>query len=127
MARILMTEDDASLRKIYRLWLEAAGHGCVEAGDGFAALEALGQSGPFDLVLSDVMMPELDGELLALAFERAAPELPILVATAVRDEKILRALQRQPNVREILNKPVRREVLLKGVARILSPGAPPSE
>ena len=60
MARILLAEDDSSLRKFLARALERAGHHVVECDNGDEALAALEQDG-FDLLLSDIVMPGADG------------------------------------------------------------------
>ena len=66
MARILLAEDDDQLRVFLARGLERAGHVVESVGDGAAAL-ALAQAHSFDLLLADVVMPELDGIELARA------------------------------------------------------------
>jgi two-component system cell cycle response regulator CpdR len=68
MAKILIAEDEDSLRRFVARALEMDGHQTVQAGDGAEALEQL-QSDSFDLLLSDIRMPVMDG--IALATESA--------------------------------------------------------
>ena len=60
--------------------LANAGHDVVAAEDGLQALEAL-ETDQFDLLLSDIVMPELDGIALALKLSKDWPDLPILLMT----------------------------------------------
>src|SRR6185436_19534246 len=60
LANLLLVDDDAHIREVMRFALEKAGHQVTEAADGAAAL-ALFQRQPFDLVVLDIVMPELDG------------------------------------------------------------------
>jgi CheY-like chemotaxis protein len=60
MARILVVDDDAVLRKMVRVVLEVAGYDVIEAGDGAAGLRLQREQGA-DLVLVDIFMPEVDG------------------------------------------------------------------
>lgn len=82
MANILAVDDSASMRQMVVFTLKSAGHNVVEAGDGSEAL-TLAKSSQFDLVLSDVNMPNMDG--IALARElRNLPNFkftPILMLT----------------------------------------------
>jgi two-component system cell cycle response regulator CpdR len=64
MAKILIAEDEDSLRRFVARALEMDGHETVQAGDGADALEQL-QSDSFDLLLSDIRMPVMDGIALA--------------------------------------------------------------
>jgi two-component system chemotaxis response regulator CheY len=82
MARILAVDDSASMRQMVAFTLKGAGHEVVEAVDGVDALaKAKGQK--FDLVISDVNMPNMDGITL-IASLRAIPEfkfVPMLMLT----------------------------------------------
>ena len=82
MANILAVDDSASMRQMVAFTLKGAGHTVVEAVDGVDAL-AKAKGGKFDLVISDVNMPNLDG--IGLAKElRALPNFkftPILMLT----------------------------------------------
>ena len=82
MANILAVDDSASMRQMVSFTLKGAGHTVTEANDGQAALEiAKGKS--FDLVLTDVNMPKLDGISLAREL-RSLPSFkftPILMLT----------------------------------------------
>ena len=88
MARILIAEDDEPVRAIVRRALELDGHTIVAEADGAAALERLSASdGAFDLLLSDIRMPLMDGIALSLAAARDFPSLPILLMTGYADQR----------------------------------------
>ena len=71
MAAVLVVDDLADMRKILRTMLESDGHTVTEAGDGRQALAALGD-GHFDIVVTDILMPESDGiELIRAIGSRA--------------------------------------------------------
>ena len=81
MARILVVDDSASMRQMVAFTLKGAGHTVVEASDGVEAL-ASAKSGSFDLVITDVNMPNMDGitltrELRALPNYRFTPILTL--------------------------------------------------
>lgn len=82
MARILIVEDDASLRVVIRMVLERAGHEVAEAAHGLAALDEIRGVAP-DLVIADLTMPRLGG--LGLIREmRASPameSIPVVLLT----------------------------------------------
>jgi two-component system chemotaxis response regulator CheY len=82
MAQILAVDDSASMRQMVAFTLKGAGHSVTEAADGKEALN-LAKSNKFDLVLSDVNMPNMDG--IALTKElRSLPAFkftPILILT----------------------------------------------
>lgn len=81
MAKILAVDDSASMRQMVSFTLKSAGHDVTEAADGAQAL-ALAKSGRYDLVLTDVNMPNLDGiglirELRALPNYKFTPILTL--------------------------------------------------
>lgn len=77
MARILLIEDDDSLRKMLRLTLTKMGHAVAEARNGKEGM-ALHQSAPADLVLTDLIMPEMEGLETIMKLRRTQPELKII-------------------------------------------------
>jgi DNA-binding response OmpR family regulator len=88
MARILVTEDDDSVRAFVARALALDGHSIETAEDGADALETLRrEAASFDLLLSDIKMPMMDG--IALALEAAAefPRLTILLMTGFADQR----------------------------------------
>ena len=88
MARILLTEDDEAVRTFVKRALEMDGHTLVAAGDGAEGLEILHrENGKFDLLLTDIKMPVMDGIALALACARDYPDLTILLMTGFADQR----------------------------------------
>ncbi len=88
MARILVAEDEEQIRALVARALLENGHDVVTAADGGAALEALGRAaGQFDLLLTDIKMPVMDGIALALATARDHPEVVILLMTGYADQR----------------------------------------
>ncbi|HZL62175.1 MAG TPA: response regulator [Pseudolabrys sp.] len=88
MAKILIAEDDDTLRDLVVRALNDDGHELTVATDGVAALEALNrQSSKFDLLLTDVKMPVMDGIALALAAGRDHPEVAIMLMTGFADQR----------------------------------------
>ena len=87
MAKIMLVEDDTSLREIYSIRLVAEGYEVVSAGDGEEALAMAVQERP-DLVLSDVMMPKISGfDMLDIL--RSTPEMKnikVIMMTALSSE-----------------------------------------
>ena len=86
MARILIAEDDGSVRMFVERALAHQGHDVVTAADGAEALEALSK-GRYDLLLTDIVMPVLDGIALALKVSKDYPELKVLMMTGYAAEK----------------------------------------
>jgi CheY-like chemotaxis protein len=76
--RILIVEDDPSLRDMGRMLLTAQGYQVHGAGDGFEGLAALKQSLP-DLILSDLSMPNMDGFEFLSVVRRRFPVIPVIV------------------------------------------------
>ena len=74
--RVLVIEDNASLRDVVRLALEAAGHEVLTATQGLEGLAYL-NGHPVDLVLTDLFMPEMDGIEVIAALRRQFPGVPM--------------------------------------------------
>jgi two-component system, cell cycle response regulator CpdR len=88
MARILVAEDEEALRAFVVRALVQDGHEVVAAADGGEALDALTrEQGRFDLLLTDIRMPMMDGIALSLAAARDYPELMILLMTGYADQR----------------------------------------
>jgi len=88
MARILLAEDEDSLRELVARALKQDGHDVVSNCDGAAALDALMRDdGRYDLLLTDIKMPIMDGIALALAASRDFPDMPILLMTGYADQR----------------------------------------
>ena len=81
MNRILIVEDDVELRQLFALVLEKNGYQVVAAEDGAEALKILGR-GYVDLIISDVMMPVMDGNALVRALREDGVKTPVLMITA---------------------------------------------
>jgi two-component system, cell cycle response regulator CpdR len=88
MARVLLAEDEDAVRALVRRALEMEGHSIVEAEDGGIALDIMNaEAGAFDLLLSDIRMPMMDGIALALAVARDHPQVPILLMTGYAEQR----------------------------------------
>jgi CheY-like chemotaxis protein len=81
---ILCVDDEESILRLRSLVLEKAGYTPIMASSPFAALEALA-SAPVDLVLSDYLMPDMDGVKLTRAIKARNPDLPVLLISGVND------------------------------------------
>lgn len=77
MARILLIDDDTTFRNMLRLTLEHMGHQVTEAGDGKAGLAAH-LAAPADLVLTDLVMPKMEGVETIMELKRRSPTLKII-------------------------------------------------
>lgn len=87
MARILIAEDEQPVRELLSRALKQDGHEIETAPDGAAAFDMLGTHGPFDLLLTDIRMPIMDGVALALMASRDHPKLVIMLMTGYAGEK----------------------------------------
>lgn len=81
MFRILVVEDDAELRGLFRRVLEKNGYETLEAADGQQALDVLDEN-YIDLIISDIMMPVMDGYELVRSLREADISIPVLMITA---------------------------------------------
>jgi CheY-like chemotaxis protein len=105
MARILLAEDEDSLRELVARALKQDGHDVVSNCDGAAALDALMRDeGGYDLLLTDIKMPIMDGIALALAASRDFPDIPILLMTGYADQRE-RASGLELLIRDVIPKP----------------------
>src|ERR671914_2102708 len=121
MARILLVDDEETVRGFLKRGLEIDGHAITTAIDGADALDRLTEcSGAFDLLLTDIRMPIMDGIALALAAKRDYPELTILLMTGFADQRE-RARGLQAIVADVLTKPFSLADLRGAVARLLKP------
>jgi two-component system, OmpR family, response regulator len=129
LANLLLVDDDAHIREVMRFALEKAGHQVTEAADGAAAYalfqgqgsrEQGGQQQPFDLVVLDIVMPELDGLELCRRI-RAHGALPIIFVSS-RDEELDRVLGLELGGDDYLTKPFSPRELSARVAAVLRRG-----
>ena len=105
MARILLAEDEEALSALCARALVADGHEVKTACDGSDALELLvRESGHFDLLLTDVRMPIMDGIALALTAARDFPALTILLMTGYADQRE-RASGLEAIIHDVIAKP----------------------
>lgn len=105
MARILLAEDEETLREFIVRALAEDGHEVVAAADGATALDALlRERGRFQLLLTDVRMPVMDGIALSLAAARDHPDLIILLMTGFADQRE-RAHGLDALVHDVITKP----------------------
>lgn len=120
MAKILVAEDDDAIRAMIIRALNEDGHDLIAANDGAVALDALKRDGRFDLLLSDVKMPVMDGVALALAAGRDHPDLTIMLMTGYADQRE-RAHGLDALVHDIINKPFSVDQIKGAVREALVP------
>jgi len=116
--RILVVDDEEPIREIVSSMLANAGYQCKQAGSGVEALAILGSGEEFELMLSDLMMAELDGIGLLERTKERYPDMPVVMVTAVHDISVALAAIRN-GAYDYLLKPFEREQLLAMVRRAL--------
>ena len=115
MIRILLAEDDGGMRGFLAQALESAGYEVVAVEDGIAARAQL-DSAPFDLLLSDVVMPGISGIELARYCEQTAPTTRVVLITGFAAVSI-EADRLAPRV-TVLSKPFHLRTLVHEVERL---------
>ncbi len=116
--KILVVDDEETIREIVSSMLAGAQFQSRQAASGAEALSILESGEEFDLVLSDLMMAEMDGIALLERTKEKFPDLPVVMVTAVHDLSV--ALQALRNgAYDYLLKPFEREQLLATVRRAL--------
>src|SRR5882724_11484992 len=116
--RILVVDDEEPIREIISSMLSAAGYKTRQAASGMEALAILNSTGEFELMLSDLMMAELDGIALLERSKEKYPDMPVIMVTAVHDISVALAAIRN-GAYDYLLKPFEREQLLAAVSRAL--------
>ena len=97
MPRVLIADDEESMRTLVARAIAMDGHATVTAEDGAEALEILNREpGAFDLLLTDIQMPVMDGIALALTAARDFPELTILLMTGFADPREIHFVDEMP-------------------------------
>ena len=125
--RILLTEDDDSVRAFVSRALELDGHKVETACNGVEAMERLSTSdGGFDLLVTDVKMPIMDG--IALAHEASGqwPRMPILLMTGFADQRE-RAQDLADVIRDVVTKPFTLQQIREAVSEAVEADEKPKE
>lgn len=122
-ARILVVEDDESMRDLLRMHLASAGYEVSTAPDAISAGYQVLKSPP-DLIVTDVMMPHMDGFefVAALKADRTLPDIPVIFLTSVDDGE---HRGKELGAVGYLTKPVRADRLLALVAQHVPGGHVP--
>ena len=122
LGRVLVVDDEDSIRSLLRMMLAQAGYDVEEAEDGGRAVEVLNSGdNPLmvDVIICDIRMPRING-VEAIAYFRAQyPSLPVIVLTGYHDEQLASSLRKQ-GVVECLEKPAEREQILTSVAKAIA-------
>lgn len=122
MARILVAEDEDPLRALVARAITDLGHTVVTAFDGADALDIIArENGKFDLLLTDIRMPLMDGIALALSVARDHPNIVILLMTAYADQRE-RASNLEALIHDVVLKPFTLAELKTAVMEALTAG-----
>jgi CheY-like chemotaxis protein len=122
MPRVLIVDDEESMRMLVARAIAMDGHQTVTAQDGAEALEILTrEQGRFDLLLTDIQMPVMDGIALALATARDFPRLTILLMTGFADQRE-RAYGLNAIAHDVISKPFSVADIRTAVADALAAG-----
>src|SRR3981081_2524059 len=122
MPRVLIADDEESMRMLVARAIAMDGHHTTTAQDGAEALEILTrEQGRFDLLLTDIQMPVMDGIALALATARDFPKLTILLMTGFADQRE-RAYGLNAIAHDVISKPFSVADIRTAVADALTAG-----
>ena len=123
MARILIAEDEEAIRTLLARALRQDGHEVMAASDGAEALDVLvREQGAFELLLTDIRMPVMDGIALALAAARDHPDVTILLMTGYADQRE-RANGLDALIHDVLSKPFSLATMRAAVSDALTASA----
>jgi putative nucleotidyltransferase with HDIG domain len=114
--KILIVDDEEAIREVVSTLLEAQGYECVSVSNGRLAKEFLLSKHSVDMVLSDMVMPEMDGLSLVEWVRKAEPDIPVIMVTAMHDlSAALEAIRR--GAYDYILKPFEKDQLYLSVRR----------
>src|SRR3989440_4907603 len=116
--RILVVDDEETIREVVSSMLGSGHYECKQAASAFEALALLDSGEEFELMLSDLLMPDLDGIGLLERTKEKFPDMPVVMVTAVHDISVALAAIRN-GAYDYLPKPFEREQLLATVRRAM--------
>ena len=123
MARILLIDDDDSVRTMLRLTLAHFGHTVIEARNGKEGLE-LFQHANADLVITDIVMPEKEGLEVLMELRKRQPPVKIIAISGWRDYLHVAKLM---GAAKVLAKPFSTNVLIAAIDELLPGGGAPAQ
>ena len=118
MARIILAEDDSSMRKFLARAIEKAGHEVIAVSDGAKALPLV-EAGEFDLLLTDIVMPEMDGIELAQRAVRRKPDVKVMFITGFA-AVAMHEKSRTPRSAKVFSKPFHLKDLIAQIELLLA-------
>ncbi len=120
MATILVIDDDKSIQIVFKQFLERKGHDVLLADDGRQGMQLINQS-DLDLIITDIMMPEMDGLEILLEIRNSKQTIPIIAISGGMRDLPLNFLSQAKlfGARQVLEKPIPLTVLDKAVQAAL--------
>jgi PAS domain S-box-containing protein len=115
---VLLVEDDEQVRNVIARLLSAGGYRVVVASGGEEAVRLFGGGGAFDMVLTDVIMPDMGGQVLGHKLQEAKPGLPVLYCSGYTGEMLSTQGVLKQGLK-LISKPIDKTVLLRAVRELL--------
>ncbi len=118
---ILVVDDDSVLRRLLGTVLKLRGYAVVMAEDGVQALQVLSEeNGAIDLILADIIMPQMDGWSLLEEVQDRYPSLPVILLTLIEEAKPTTERAEAMGAAACLFKPIDPVSLMSGVDEVLA-------
>ncbi len=114
---VLVVDDNDSIRESLTILLSLKGHRCESATNGIEALQKVKQSN-FDIVITDLQMPEMDGVVLTRELRQLYPNLPVMIMTGQSDDSLLESAI-SAGAKAFLSKPFGVSELIMGLHKIV--------
>ena len=114
---ILVIEDDTDVLSVITKHLKYLGYGVMSASDGMQGMKLL-ESGGYDLVITDIVMPYISGVGVVTAVKEKSPGMPVIAITGYGKEPESAALEKKADV--VLAKPVKMAVLKEHISSLLA-------
>ncbi len=118
MARVLIIDDEESLRTLLRHVLEGSGHTVQEAADGREGLTLFRES-PADVVVTDILMPDTDGMATTLELTREYPDVKVIAMTGEYGDRNFLDVAKRFGAHRTLLKPFDPEELREAVRQVM--------
>jgi two-component system cell cycle sensor histidine kinase/response regulator CckA len=116
---VLLVEDEPMVRTVAERALTRHGYSVVTANNGFEALEILGRGDEFVLLISDVVMPEMDGPTMVREARQSRPDIPVLFMSGYAEEQLRKSIDIDKVA--FLPKPFSVQELAEAARRALTP------
>lgn len=124
MPRILLIDDDATVREVIATALIYAGHAVVQADGGRQGAKIF-RAEPTDLVITDLVMPDREGLETIMALARERPNVPIIAMSGGMRSPVYLALAAKLGAHRTLAKPFTADALLRVIDELLAPQSKP--